>query len=385
LIAVLAAFAVAPLVTGTCLASEKVLYSFNNNGTDGREPFAGLVFGAAGNLYGTTLSGGAYNYGVVFELTPKAGGGWTEKVLYSFNDDGKDGYSPHAGLVFDAAGNLYGATLLGGAGLCTNYAGEIIGCGTVFELTRHAGGVWTEAVLYSFSNSSDGGDPQPGLIIDTAGNLYGTTSGGGTYSEGTVFELTPAAGGGWSEKVLHAFSNNGTDGEAPNGGLIFDPFGNLYGTTVYGGAYNNGTVFELNAQAGGVWTETVLHAFSTKHGDDPQAGLAFDAAGNLYGTTTQGISSCQGVCGVVFKLTPQAGGKWIETILHNFTFLNGYDPVGSLIFDPAGNLYGATSWGGAHNVGTVFELTPQAGGGWTEKCCTASITPMGTGSVHSPA
>ena len=353
--------------------TEKVLYSFNNNGTDGTNPEAGLIFDTAGNLYGTTYQGGTYSIGTVFELTPTAGGGWTEKVLHSFNKNGTDGAHPHAGLVMDAAGNLYGTT----------FANGTYNHGTVFELTRAAGGGWTEKVLYSFNNNgTDGTNPEAGLIFDTAGNLYGTTYQGGTYSIGTVFELTPTAGGGWTEKVLYSFNNNGTDGTNPEAGVILDAGGDLYGTTYSGGTYNNGTVFELTPTAGGGWTEQVLHHFNLNgtDGANPEAGLIFDAAGNLYGTTDGGgaYGGFYGGDGTVFELTPTAGGGWTEEVLHNFgNSTDGINTHAGLIFDTAGNLYGTTDEGGAYGnsdnaygasgYGTVFELTPTAGGGWTEE------------------
>ena len=353
---------------------EQVLHNFQYNGTDGVLPFAGLIFDAAGNLYSTTSEGGTYGVGTVFELTPAAGGGWTETVLHSFGN-GTDGRGPNA-LIFDAAGNLYGTTSWGGT---YTY-------GTVFELTPAAGGGWTEQVLYSFcsqTNCTDGAHPVAGLIFDAAGNLYGTTGHGGVYAScnsgtgcGTVFELTPTAGGGWTEKVLHNFGN-GTDGNSPSAGLIFDAASNLYGTTYVGGIYCSGsggcgTVFELTPAAGGTWTETVLYSFCPAgypctDGIGPEAGLIFDAAGNLYGTTVQGGRYDYGT---VFELSPTAGGGWTETVLHNFgNGLDGVDPSAGLIFDAAGNLYGTTSWGGYYGhyeYGTVFELTPAASGGWTE-------------------
>src|SRR5664279_2548239 len=201
--ATLAIFITILFATSTWAAAEDtVLHSFSNNGTDGIVPDGGVIFDAAGNLYGTTAGGGTYSKGTVFELTPTAGGGWTEKVLYSFNGNGTDGYAPYSGLVFDAAGNLYGTTEVGGT---FNY-------GAVFELTPAAGGTWTEQVVYSFANNgTDGTVPKAGVIFDAAGNLYGTTSQGGTYTLGALFELTPAAGGTWTEQVLHSFGN-GTDG-----------------------------------------------------------------------------------------------------------------------------------------------------------------------------
>src|ERR1017187_5420046 len=359
--AVLAIIAATLFVTSTwATAQEKVLHNFNNNGTEGYEPLAGLIFDAAGNLHGTTYVGGSYGYGTAFELTPAGGGTWNEKVLYSFAS-GSTAFYLTSGLIFDGAGNLYGTTL-GGQG------------GSVFELTPTAGGGWTEKVLHSFGNGTDGEDPQAGLIFDAAGNLYGTTIAGGTYGGGTAFELTPAAGGGWTEQVLLNF--DGTDGQHPYGALIFDAAGNLYGTTSYGGTYDYGTVFELTPAAGGGWTETVLHNFNDNGTDGywPYAGLIFDAVGNLYGTTYGGgvYTSCTNGsflgCGTVFELTPTAGGGWTEKVLHSFgNGTDGEDPQAGLIFDAAGNLYGTTIAGGTYGGGTAFELTPAAGGGWTEQ------------------
>src|ERR1017187_704147 len=415
--AVLAIIAATLFVTSTwATAQEKVLHNFNNNGTDGVSPQAGLIVDGAGNSDGPTRGGGPFQHGKVFELTPAAGGGWTETVLHSFNNNGTDGYEPLAGLIFDAAGNLYGTTYVGGSygygtafeltpagggtwnekvlysfasgstafyltsGLIFDGAGNLYGTtlggqgGSVFELTPTAGGGWTEKVLHSFGNGTDGEDPQAGLIFDAAGNLYGTTIAGGTYGGGTAFELTPAAGGGWTEQVLLNF--DGTDGQHPYGALIFDAAGNLYGTTSYGGTYDYGTVFELTPAAGGGWTETVLHNFNDNGTDGywPYAGLIFDAVGNLYGTTYGGgvYTSCTNGsflgCGTVFELTPTAGGGWTEKVLHSFgNGTDGEDPQAGLIFDAAGNLYGTTIAGGTYGGGTAFELTPAAGGGWTEQ------------------
>ena len=278
----------------------------------------------------------------MFELTPKAGGGWTEKVLHSFN--AKDGFVSYAALIFDAFGNLYGTTAGGGA----------YGDGTVFELTPKGGGGWTETVLHSF-NDKDGSAPYAGLIFDGAGNLYGTTLMGGHYVDGTVFKLTPKGGGGWTETVLHSFNDNGKDGFAPLAGLIFDEAGNLYGTTYGGGTYGYGTVFELTPKAGGAWTETVLHSCNDngKDGYESYASLILDAPGNLYGTTS--VGGAYGY-GTVFELAPKAGGGWTETVLLSFNDKDGFSVLASLIFDASGNLYGTTYAGGAYGYGTVFEV-----------------------------
>jgi uncharacterized repeat protein (TIGR03803 family) len=339
-----------------------VLHAFY--GSDGYQPYAGLIFDAAGNLYGTTLEGGTgcqIGCGTVFKLSPNADGRWTESVLHRFN--GNDGSIPVAGLIFDATGNLYGTT----------YAGGAISQGTVFKLTANADGSWTESVLHSF-NGSDGAYPYAGLIFDAAGSLYGTAYEGGsgtgcsTNGCGTIFKLTPNADGRWTESVLHSFNN--TDGATPEAGLIFDAAGNLYGTTIYGGfitcggGNGCGVVFKLTRGADGSWTESVLHSFGRgSDGADPVAGLIFDTAGNLYGTTEG--AGAHGY-GAVFKLTPSANGSWTESVLHSFEGNGGEQPWAGLIFDAAGNLYGTTYGGGASFAGTVFKLTPNADGRWTE-------------------
>jgi uncharacterized repeat protein (TIGR03803 family) len=357
--AILAIFAVTLFLTGTSPGQEIILHNFSANGTDGYNPYAGLIFDAAGNLYGTTKNGGDYGMGTVFELTPSGGGSWSEKILYSFNDNGSDGFDPYAGLIFDKAGNLYGTTYLGGA----------YGNGTVFELTPTGGGNWTEKVLHNFSaNGTDGYYPYAGLIFGADGGLYGTTTQGGATSVGTVFELTSTVGGDWTEKVLYNFSANGSDGFDPQAGLIFDSTGKLYGTTFQGGAYDDGIAFELTPSAGGTWTENVLHSFNDNGSDgfEPNGGLISDIKGNFYGTTTYGGPNNYGT---VFKLTPMAGGGWSEKVLYSFPEnpSDGSGPQAGLIFDAAGNLYGTTYYGGAQGKGTVFELTSTGGDNWSER------------------
>jgi uncharacterized repeat protein (TIGR03803 family) len=361
ILSVLAVFAVVvmPLDSVRAASKEKVLYDFSG-GSDGLNPLAGVVFDTVGNLYGTTPNGGINGRGNVFELAPGANGKWTEKVLYSFNSDGIDGNYPSGGLVFDTAGNLYGTTAAGGtASACGSN-----GCGTVFELTPAANGKWTEKVLHSFDCNTEGCGPVAGLIFDKAGNLYGTTFYNGAHFAGTVFELTPGSNGQWTEKVL---SNFDQAGDQPAAGLIFDKAGNLYGTTSGGGAHFAGTVFELAPGSNGQWTEKVLYNFanSSSDGASPYAGLIFDAAGNLYGTTEGGGigSGCPpfGLCGTIFELTPGSNGQWTEQVLHTFdsSGKDGWSPQAGLIFDKAGNLYGTTRQGGVTvKGGTVFRLTP---------------------------
>jgi uncharacterized repeat protein (TIGR03803 family) len=363
--------------------TETVLHSFDYNYHDGFHPVGTLVLDSAGNLYGTAGYGGenagcytdGQGCGSVFELMPSAGGGWTEKPLHNFAG-GNDGAYPWAGVIFDAAGNLYGTTPYGGRN----------NKGTVFELSPAAGGGWREKILHNFGSGADGYDPVGALVFDNAGNLYGTTSYGGAYgvgggNSGTVFELSPTSGG-WREKILHSFGH-GHDGFAPSSNLIFDAAGNLYGTTYYGGLSSSecnpdvhvscGTVFELSPTSDGPWTEKILHSFGDAgvDGNFPYGGLVFDSAGNLYGTTTGGGDSTicpQAVgCGIVFELLPASGGSWMETILHNFAgdTTDGASPDASLIFDSSGNLYGTASAYGPYGDGTVFEFTP-SGSVWTE-------------------
>jgi uncharacterized repeat protein (TIGR03803 family) len=282
---------------------------------------------------------------------------WNLKLLHNFGT-GSDGARSWSAPIRDAAGNLYGTTTQGGT----------YGYGAVYELTPNGRGGWTETVLHSFGNDgSDGYYPYGRLLFDTAGNLYGTTQ-YGSVSYGTVFELSPNQGGGWTETVLYNFSQFG-DGRYPDAGLIFDAAGNLYGTTDHGGAYCDlyqgcGTVFELSPVQGGGWTETLLHSFNIDDGDGPMGDLILDASGNLYGTTFDGGMHGGGTA---FELTPLGGGNWNMTTLHSFgEGADGNELWGDLTFDAAGNLYGVTDGGGNQNAGTAFELSPNGDGGWTE-------------------
>jgi uncharacterized repeat protein (TIGR03803 family) len=341
-------------------SSPQVLYNFGA-GTDGYNPVAGLILDAAGNLYGTTQDGGAYGgpgYGTVFELSPNADGTWTETVLHSFGN-GTDGSSPQTSLIFDGDGNLYGTTPKGGT----------YGKGTIFRVAPGSDGAWAETVLHSLTGGGDGSEPGSPLTIDPAGNLYGTTEVGGAYTFGTAFELSPGKNGGWTETVLHSFSHNGKDGYSPRTGLTFDAAGNLYGTTFKGGTYDKGcpeggggcgTVFKLSPGAKGKWTETLLHSFqfNATDGRYPDGALAFDAGGSLYGTTSFGGRFGYGT---IFQLMHGKKGAWTETTL--IAVNGGGRPNGPLLFDAAGNLYGTV--GPGHNPGVIFKLT-FINGKWTE-------------------
>jgi uncharacterized repeat protein (TIGR03803 family) len=237
-------------------------------------------------------------------------------------------------------------------------------------------GTWTEKVLYSF-NGNDGEDPFSPLVFDAAGNLYGTTPIGGYQDGGTVFELMPGKNGTWTGKKLHVFSTHGTDGYDPQGALVIDAAGDLYGTTVSGGTGHCGgyragcgTVFELRPGKEGSWTEKVVYSFDWEDGARPNAGLIFDSKGNLYGTTLLGRNKdCNDLsCGLIFELMPGRGGTWQEKVLHVFhgNGVDGYNPYSPLIFGRAGNLYGTTYSGGAYGYGTVFRLVLGSTGKWTE-------------------
>ena len=354
---------------------EQVLYSFH--GSDGSLPYSGsLIFDQRGNLYGTTVNGGAYSggacsdgCGTVFKLSPAANGKWSETVLYRFCTEGgpvcPDGALPYGGLIFDSAGNLYGTTELGGT-----YT-----LGTVFELTRGAKGKWTEAVLHSFGAGFDGAAPEAGVVMDAAGNLYGTTPSGGTDWSGcegpcgTVFGLQRGENGQWTYQVLHNFTDNGTDGFWPYAGLIVDGSGNLYGTTEAGGPSGFGTVFELTPQG----VETILYSFDYNDGSGVLSNVILGAKGNLYGMTTWGGAFQNGT---IFELIPGREG-WTQKTLHSFHQYRS--PDSGLILDASGNLYGTTQAGGYYHsendcydmflgacAGTAFELKPGADGEWIE-------------------
>jgi uncharacterized repeat protein (TIGR03803 family) len=360
-------------MTGTVSAQETLLLSFNYD--NGDQPIAGLTIDGSGNLYGTTFYGGAEGNGMVFELSPGSGG-WVETVLYSFTGNGPSPFFPNSSLIFDTAGNLYGTTFFGGA----------FGAGTVYELSPTTGGNWIERTLHSFGpNGGDGTYPHAHLMMDSSGNLYGTTGSGGAAGDGTVYELSPATGGGWTEKVLHSF--RGADGQNPFSSLILDGSGNLYGTTASGGGSSActdgcGTVFEL-IPSGGKWTVKLLRSFNNTDGANPYGTLIFDSNGNLYGTASQGGP---GNTGNVFELTPTPSGAWKEKILHQFTSngRDGINPSTNLIFGSSGNLYGTTPSGGARGQGTVFSLVPAAGGAWQERILYNFDSKDGNGSLPVP-
>jgi len=347
------------LCSTLAFASEQIIFAFPTDGSGGSVPAGGLISDAAGNLYGVTAAGGAYQWGGVFRLSFE-NGAWTESLLYSFKGGAADGAEPESALLLDKAGNLYGTTSGGGPS----------NDGTVFQLAPDGQGGWTETVLHFF-NGKDGRWPiLAPLVADAKGNLYGVTEGACYYGcvKGTVFELSPQPNGSWTFRVLHTFGQSAI----PLSGVIFDKAGNLYGTTQYDGVTNCvagsgcGTVYKL-ARVGASWKFTTIHEFKYSDGAYPQGNLIMDSGGNLYGTTNGGGSTYNG--GVAFKLSPTKTG-WTETVLYVFGAPGkGFDPS-SLVFDSHGNLFGSvptsSNANGVSENGFVFELSHQSNGTWSE-------------------
>jgi uncharacterized repeat protein (TIGR03803 family) len=377
-----------------------VIHNFGATG-DGNGPASSLVLDSGGSLYGVTQVGGSNGDGTVFQLQPNVGG-WSENILHSFT--GTDGCSPRAPVTFDQHGNILATTsscpaLYGGGsvvelipnggtwsgivrhlfagsavsplhplgGIAIDATGHLYGTtqqggpyssgGVVYTLG--AGGSAVTQVIHAFGNGNDGHFPQGNLVMDSHGNLYGTTAhGGGSRNAGTVYELSPDGSGGWTENILHAFQWSTSDGGFPQDGLIIDGSGNLYGTTDAGGTAGWGTVFKLSPNGDGTWTQTILYSFQGgSDGAIPYAGVTMDPAGNLYGTTFDGGLEQQ--TGTVYKLTPQPGGQWVETVLHRFSdFSEGWNPASRVVLDQAGKLYGTTGIGGAYGGGVAWQITP---------------------------
>ncbi len=393
----------------------KVIYSFGANGaSDAAEPYAGLSMDKAGNLYGTTPVGGTSDTGTVFELIPSGTGTWKEKILHSFTN-GADGGYPYAGVIFDAEGNIYGVTQQGGIASSNCGGGS---CGVVFELVK--ANDWQETVLYSFTGNADGSGPASPLLLDSAGNIYGVASGGGSFVAcyfgcGVAFELEKSSG--WTEKVLHTFAFTG-DGTYPDSALIFDGT-DLLGTTISGGVgpcctgYDGGTIYQLSPNSDGTWNESILYTFCAKSncadgnlvsgnvalnngnmygvtsGGGTGGGVLYERLrsgsmvtrfsfggsggmspigpivlreGAIYGVTEEGGNTShtcppfQSGNGVVYRLTAK-NGKAFETVLHSFSGgTDGCIPQGNLIGDSS-HIYGTTELGGKYGFGVVFEIT----------------------------
>jgi uncharacterized repeat protein (TIGR03803 family) len=387
-------------LAGTALAEPKfkVLHAFGDN--EGGL-YGSLVLDQSGNLYGTERAGGAYGLGAVFKLTQGKDGLWAETVLHSFNCKESEGCAPEAGLAFNATGDLYGMTTRGGAefgsvfelepgsqgwslsvlhkrgqaaNLILDQAGNLYGPmasvgqygkSAISELVRSES--WKEKWLYSFCPKEpcvDGWGPFAGVTWGPAGKLYGTTLYGGNSPYcgnvgcGVVYELKPEKNGSWKETVLHSFPAFKGDGSVLYDGVILDESGNVYGATYQGGSINCGVIFKLTRKANGTWDETILHDFANMAEGCSANPLTFDEKGNLWGTAQGGIGCKDGGCGVVFKMTPDANGKWSYSVVHNFNDIDGAVPAAAVIFDKQGNPYGTTELGGGGNsFGVVFEIT----------------------------
>ena len=388
------------LATAAWAASTtKLIYSFAGN-ADGAYTDTELVMDSAGNLYGTSVQGGKSGGGTVFQITPSG----AHTVLYNFTG-GADGGEPYKGVTLDAHGNLFGTAVTGGGGSCEG------GCGVVFMLSN-SGGSWNFSVIHTFTGGADGSGPGSPVSIDKNGNVYGTTPTGGANGMGVVYKLMSNATGGWTLHVIHTFTGGvdggggsagrllidaggnlygvctvggangfGTvykmfsiqgqwqlttlyafkdqpDGALPYGGVVFDKFGNLYGTTYYAGANDLGSVYKLTRN-NGTWTESVLYSFKGgTDGASPISSLVADAAGNFYGTTSDGgAATCS--CGVIFKMTRGTTGKWTESVVYRFPGTpNPGFAYNGMIGDSAGNFYGATVHGGSGNDGAIYKFTP---------------------------
>jgi uncharacterized repeat protein (TIGR03803 family) len=385
------------LAPSTFGQTENVIYNFEDPAPDGVMPKAGLIMDRSGNLYGTTSQGGEGGEGAVFQLVPDEGG-WDYNLLDYFVCC--DGGGLPAGLTLDEKGNVYGTTAVWGVYNYGNvfqlspdssgqqwtqinlysfqyddsgaiaYGGVVLskgqlfgtttqagtqGFGTAFSLSPAAGGTWTLTVIHEFTEN-DANNPRAQLTVDGDGNLYGTSVNGGTFENGTVFQLKLGSDGQWNERLLHSFS--GRDGAGPYGSVSLDHDGNVYGTTSTGGAYGYGTVFELIRDVSEKFTMKQIYNFTGgSDGGSPYDGVTLDGEGNLYGTTLiGGDPTCK--CGTVFELNPGVSG-WTESVLRDFVAdgTDGYSPYGSVVLDSNGNIYGTTYYGGTFTWGIVFKIT----------------------------
>jgi|CZLA01.1.fsa_nt_gi uncharacterized repeat protein (TIGR03803 family) len=378
---------------GVRATTYKTIYSFSS-WDDGENPYPGVIFDQAGNLYGV-VAWGEESQGTVFQLTPSPGRWWTYNSWHQFGMQDPDGAGPIGGLAMDEAGNLYGTA--------SSDVGPDWHCGTVFQVPRSGGFV----VLHYFNNI-DGCDPES-TVSYSNGVIRGATRGGGSQGQGTVFSMdtsggsfqfdsftgkkgsqplsavslwgygTTVSGGGQGQGEIyrldprkgilrvHSFNQAGAMGSAPMGDLLTLDVGGvrtIYGTTFTGGAGGGGTVYRLTELRpnSDLWLTRALYSFTSGSGEGwaPAAGLTADAAGNLYGTTFSG--GTQDSCGTVFKLSPGKNNKWTHTVLYSFDYYNNWEdgcqPTGGVVFDKAGNLYGTTQWGGEDGYGAVYEITP---------------------------
>ena len=340
------------LSTGVHASGTTVIYSFKG-GVDGSYIDSDLVIDSAGNLYGTSVKGGAHASGTVWQLHPNGDGTWTHIVLYNFTG-GADGAEPYKGVTLDTAGELYGTAVTGGGGACEG------GCGVAYKLSNN-GGVWTENVLHAFQGTDDGQGPGARLTVDQDGTVYGMAPTGGAYGAGTIYAMAPGKHG-TKFKIIHAFTG-GADGAGGSAGALVLKSGDVYGSATSGGVFGEGTIYQLTRKGRG-WKFRVLYSFQDQpDGGFPYGGLALDPLGNIYGTTYYAGAND---LGCVYELSQGPRGKWKERVLYSFNGADGADSIANVNFDTAGNIYSVTSQGGAANFGVIFRLRPKLSGKWGE-------------------
>jgi len=344
-------FVIALSLVAASATTTDVIFSFEQG--EGEYADTDLETDNAGNIYGTTVLGGDFGGGTVFQLSPTANG-WEHAVLYSFTG-GADGGEPYKGVTIDRRGNLYGTAVTGGSGGCEG------GCGVVYKLTKSRG-TWNQTVIHAFTGGDDGSGPGARVTVDRSGNVYGMTPTGGTYGVGTIYKIHPHAGT-WEFQVIHTFTG-GDDGATGSAGRMLLQQGRLYGAATVGGLYGSGVVFELTPTAVGEWDFRALYSFHGQpDGSFPYGALLRGPLGKIYGTTYYGGEN--GI-GAVYELSPRQVGEWDGRVIYSFqTGSDGNSPISNLVRDVAGNLYGTTSEGGLGS-GTIFKLTPIGGGQWTE-------------------
>src|SRR5436309_6815757 len=345
-------FVIALSVTTVTAATTDVIYSFEED--EGEYADTDLETDSAGNIYGTTVLGGDFGSGTVFQLS-HTGNSWVHTVLYSFTG-GADGGEPYKGVTLDGEGNLYGTAVTGGSGICEG------GCGVAYKLTN-SGGTWTQTVIHAFTGEDDGSGPGARVTVDGAGNVYGMAPTGGAYGLGTIYKIRQGQNGAWVIKVIHAFTG-GADGATGSAGRMILRQGHLYGAATTGGTYGSGVVFELTPTQVGEWDFRTIYSFRGQpDGSFPYGALLFDRSGNIYGTTYYG--GVNGI-GAVYQLAPRPTDEWRERVLYSFAEGgDGNSPISHLNFDSVGNLYGTTSEGGLGS-GTIFKLTRGPNGSWVE-------------------
>jgi uncharacterized repeat protein (TIGR03803 family) len=349
-------FVLAVSLTAATATTTDVIFSCEED--EGEYADTDLETDDAGNIYGTTVLGGDFGGGTVFQLSPTADG-WVHTVLYSFTG-GADGGEPYKGVTLDRKGNLYGTAVTGGSGNCEG------GCGVAYRLSN-TGGTWTQTVIHAFTGGNDGSGPGARVTVDGAGNIYGMTPTGGAYGLGTIYKIHQASPEVWTLNVIHAFTG-GTDGATGSAGRMILRGGRLYGAATAGGRHGSGVVFELTSRGLGEWDFKTIYSFKGQpDGSFPYGALLIDRSGYIYGTTYYG-----GVNGIgsVYKLSPTAAprrfGEWKEEVIYSFQQgTDGNSPISNLVFDAASNLYGTTSEGGLGS-GTIFKLSPVGAGKWTE-------------------